>query len=77
MLPFVCLYFNPLVNSSAILVVTCTYGAGLVILTFSTLVTNQNLVVGFILFLILLTIQHMVVTSDAERIAEVRARSGS
>lgn len=50
------------------------FGAGLVILTFGTLVTNQNLVVGFILFLILLTIQHMVVTSGAERIAEVRAR---
>ena len=50
------------------------FGAGLVIFTFGTLVTNQNLVVGFILFLILLTIQHMVVTSGAERIAEVRAR---
>ena len=49
-------------------------GAGLVILTFGTLVTSQNLVIGFILFLILLTIQHVVVTSGAERIAEVRAR---
>ena len=57
------------------------FGAGLVIFTFGTLVTNQNLVVGFILFLILLTIQHMVVTSGAERIAgssrAIRARSGS
>ena len=49
-------------------------GAGLVILTFGTLVTSQNLVIGFILFVILLTIQHVVVTSGAERIAEVRAR---
>ena len=49
-------------------------GAGLVILTFGTLVTSQSVMIGFILFLILLTVQHVVVTSGAERIAEVRAR---
>ena len=50
------------------------FGAGLVIFTFGTMLTNQNLIVGSILFLILITVQHVVVTSGAERIAEVRAR---
>ena len=50
------------------------FRAGLVIFTFGTMLTNQNLIVGSILFLILITVQHLVVTSGAERIAEVRAR---
>ena len=50
------------------------FGAGLVIFTFGAMLTNQNLIVGSILFLILITVQHVVVTSGAERIAEVRAR---
>ena len=50
------------------------FGSGLVIFTFGTMLPNQNLIVGSILFLILITVQHLVVTSGAERIAEVRAR---
>lgn len=48
--------------------------AGSVIKTFGEFVTGQNIVVGFIVFLILAIIQFIVITKGAERVAEVGAR---
>ncbi len=49
-------------------------GAGTVIPAFGQVVVGGNLVVGFIMFIILIIIQFMVITSGAERIAQVAAR---
>jgi len=49
-------------------------GAGEVIPAFGQVVVGGNLVVGFIMFIILIIIQFMVITSGAERIAQVAAR---
>lgn len=49
-------------------------GAGEVIPAFGEVVVGGNLVVGFIMFIILIIIQFMVITSGAERIAQVAAR---
>lgn len=49
-------------------------GAGEVIPAFGQVVVGGNLVVGFIMFIILIVIQFMVITSGAERIAQVAAR---
>jgi len=49
-------------------------GAGHVIPAFGDVVVGGNLVVGFIMFIILIIIQFMVITSGAERIAQVAAR---
>ncbi|MCL5036822.1 MAG: flagellar biosynthesis protein FlhA [Chloroflexi bacterium] len=49
-------------------------GAGEVIPAFGQVVVGGNLVVGFIIFIILIIIQFMVITSGAERIAQVAAR---
>jgi flagellar biosynthesis protein FlhA len=49
-------------------------GAGEVIPAFGKVVVGGNLVVGFIMFIILIVIQFMVITSGAERIAQVAAR---
>lgn len=49
-------------------------GAGEVIPAFGNVVVGGNLVVGFIMFIILIIIQLMVITSGAERIAQVAAR---
>jgi flagellar biosynthesis protein FlhA len=49
-------------------------GAGRVIPAFGQFVVGGNLVVGLIMFIILIIIQFMVITSGAERIAQVAAR---
>lgn len=49
-------------------------GAGHVIPAFGQVVVGGNIVVGIIMFLILIIIQFMVITSGAERIAQVAAR---
>jgi flagellar biosynthesis protein FlhA len=49
-------------------------GAGTVIPAFGQVVVGGNIVVGIIMFLILIIIQFMVITSGAERIAQVAAR---
>jgi len=48
--------------------------AGAVINTFGSFVTQGNMVVGFIIFLIIVIIQFIVITKGAERVAEVSAR---
>ena len=48
--------------------------AGDVIKVFGELVGGDNAVVGFIIFVILVTIQYIVITNGAQRVAEVRAR---
>ncbi|NLY67342.1 MAG: flagellar biosynthesis protein FlhA [Tissierellia bacterium] len=48
--------------------------AGIVVETFGNFVTGDNIVVGFIIFLIISIIQFIVITKGAERVAEVSAR---
>ena len=48
--------------------------AGAIIKTFGSFVTQGNMVVGFIIFLIIVVIQFIVITKGAERVAEVAAR---
>ena len=48
--------------------------AGKVVETFGKFVIQNNLVVGFIIFLIIVVIQFVVITKGAERVAEVSAR---
>lgn len=48
--------------------------AGEVIQAFGGFVVGGNYVVGFVVFLILIAIQYVVITSGAQRVAEVRAR---
>ncbi len=48
--------------------------AGSVVETFGNFVTGDNIVVGFIIFLIISIIQFIVITKGAERVAEVSAR---
>lgn len=48
--------------------------AGAVIQTFGSFVTQGNMVVGFIIFLIIVVIQFVVITKGSERVAEVSAR---
>lgn len=49
-------------------------GAGHLIPAFAKVVVGGNLIVGFIMFIILIVVQLMVITSGAERIAQVAAR---
>ncbi len=49
-------------------------GAGHVIPAFAKVVVGGNLIIGFLMFIILIIIQLMVITSGAERIAQVAAR---
>jgi len=48
--------------------------AGEVIAAFGTFVGGDNLVVGFIIFLIIMVVQFLVITKGAERVSEVAAR---
>jgi len=48
--------------------------AGNVIRAFGTFVVGENLVVGFVIFLIIVVVQFIVITKGAERVAEVAAR---
>lgn len=49
-------------------------GAGHLIPAFAKVVVGGNLIIGFLMFIILIIIQLMVITSGAERIAQVAAR---
>ena len=51
-----------------------TASAGKVIETFASFVASNNIVVGFIIFLILIVVQFVVITKGATRISEVAAR---
>ena len=53
---------------------TGTAAAGRLIEAFGTLVGGNNAVVGFVVFLILVIIQFVVITSGAQRVSEVAAR---
>ncbi len=48
--------------------------AGQVILSFGTMITQGNIVLGVIIFLIIVLVQMIVVTKGAERVSEVAAR---
>jgi flagellar biosynthesis protein FlhA len=48
--------------------------AGRVVATFGSFVAGNNIVVGFIVFLILVIVQFIVITKGSERVAEVAAR---
>ena len=48
--------------------------AGKIVLTFGDFVVGGNLIVGIVIFLILITIQFIVITKGATRISEVNAR---
>ena len=48
--------------------------AGTVILSFGQLITQGNIVLGVIIFLIIVLMQFIVITKGAERVAEVAAR---
>ncbi|MGE5495271.1 MAG: flagellar biosynthesis protein FlhA [Burkholderiales bacterium] len=48
--------------------------AGNVIKAFGNFVVGQNIVVGFVVFLIIVVVQFVVITKGAERVAEVAAR---
>ena len=48
--------------------------AGKVVETFGKFVIQNNLIVGFIIFIIIMIVQFVVITKGAERVAEVSAR---
>ena len=60
--------------SSTRLILTNGGDAGAVIATFGSFVLQDNAVVGFIIFLIIVLVQFIVITKGAERVAEVTAR---
>lgn len=60
--------------SSTRLILTKGGEAGAVIATFGNFVLQNNAVVGFIIFLIIVLVQFIVITKGAERVAEVTAR---
>ena len=60
--------------SSTKLILGNNGSAGRVITTFGSFVTGDNLVVGFIVFIIIVAIQFIVITKGAERVSEVAAR---
>lgn len=51
-----------------------TAAAGVVIQSFGQLITQGNIVIGVIIFLIIVLVQFLVITKGAERVAEVAAR---
>ncbi|MGE5328629.1 MAG: flagellar biosynthesis protein FlhA [Deltaproteobacteria bacterium] len=61
-------------NISAAKLVLAFGEAGQVIEKFGTFVTRDNIVVGFIIYLIIMIVQFLVITKGAERVAEVAAR---
>ena len=48
--------------------------AGMVIKSFGTLITQGNIVIGIMIFLIIVLVQFIVITKGAERVSEVAAR---
>ena len=60
--------------SSTRLILSEGGNAGVVIQSFGQLVTQGNLVIGFVIFLIIVLVQFIVITKGAERVSEVAAR---
>ena len=61
-------------NITAVKLILSRGEAGGVINGFGSFVAGGNLVVGFIIFLIIMTVQFLVITRGSERVAEVAAR---
>lgn len=61
-------------NISAAKLILAEGEAGQVIEKFGTFVTRDNIVVGFIIYLIIMIVQFLVITKGAERVSEVAAR---
>lgn len=61
-------------NISATRLILTVGNAGKVIDTFSTVATGNNYIVGAIIFIIILVVQMLVITSGSSRVAEVSAR---
>lgn len=59
---------------STTLILTTGGSAGAVIHTFGTFVLGNNIVVGFIVFLIIVLVNFLVITKGSERVSEVSAR---
>ncbi|MCE0461004.1 flagellar biosynthesis protein FlhA [Pseudomonas uvaldensis] len=66
--------FRLALNISATRLILTDGDAGLVIAAVGTHVVGGNYVIGFVVFLILVVVQYVVVTSGAQRVAEVAAR---
>ena len=60
--------------SSTRLILSEGGNAGVVIQSFGQLITQGNLVIGFVIFLIIVLVQFIVITKGAERVSEVAAR---
>src|SRR5918992_1341932 len=66
--------FRLALNVSATRLILGTGDAGTVIAAFGSFVIGGNYVVGIVVFIVLVVIQFMVITSGAGRVAEVAAR---
>ncbi|WP_395608114.1 FHIPEP family type III secretion protein [Pseudomonas sp. B22129] len=66
--------FRLALNISATRLILADGDAGQVIAAIGTHVVGGNYVIGFVVFLILVVVQYVVVTSGAQRVAEVAAR---
>lgn len=60
--------------SSTRLILSNGGNAGIVIKSFGTLITQGNIVIGILIFLIIVLVQFIVITKGAERVSEVAAR---
>ena len=61
-------------NVSSTRMILTTGDPGVVIISFGQLITQGNIVLGVIIFLIIVLVQFIVITKGAERVAEVAAR---
>ena len=61
-------------NVSTTRLILLNADAGKIVLAFGDFVVGGNLIVGIVIFLILVTIQFIVITKGATRISEVNAR---
>ncbi len=66
--------FRLSLNVAATRLILADADAGQVISTIGTFVVSGNYVIGLVVFLILIVVQYVVVTSGAQRVAEVAAR---
>ncbi len=74
MLLFLTLFRISLNIASTKLILGNNGDAGKVIETFGNFVVGNNLVVGFVVFLIIIIVQFLIITKGSERVAEVAAR---
>ena len=61
-------------NVSSTRMILTTGDPGVVITNFGNLITQGNIVVGFVIFFIIVLVQLIVITKGAERVSEVAAR---